>query len=307
MVHRNAPLSPEGRRRLIARCRTRPIAHVAAEMGISRACASKWVNRRRRYGEAGLQDRPSTPHSSPTATPPEVIQQIEAWRREHKWSARRITDELADVGVVMDRRTVSRHLSRLGPGRRRFIDPSGGTDRRPGKIIARRPGHMVPLDVKKVGGYINLHSIADGHSRLAYTEPLDDEKGSTAAAFLARARVWFAAHGINHILRIVTDNGACYRSCDFAWIVGNQTRHQKTKACTPRHNGRWNATSASWPKSCSTPETSPAKTRDRLRSPSGTSTTTITGRTAAPTTSRRHHASAAASPTSSPRTPRVAG
>ncbi|WP_285577000.1 helix-turn-helix domain-containing protein [Actinoallomurus iriomotensis] len=42
----------EGRRRLIERCQTRPIAHVAAEVDISRACASKWVNRWRRHGEA---------------------------------------------------------------------------------------------------------------------------------------------------------------------------------------------------------------------------------------------------------------
>jgi len=40
MTHANAPLSVEGRR-LIERCKTRPIAYVAAEMGISRACASK--------------------------------------------------------------------------------------------------------------------------------------------------------------------------------------------------------------------------------------------------------------------------
>ncbi|OXM59015.1 leucine zipper domain-containing protein, partial [Amycolatopsis sp. KNN50.9b] len=53
MHHRNAPLSVEGRRRLVQRCQTRPIAHVAAEMGISRQCASKWVNRWRRYGETG--------------------------------------------------------------------------------------------------------------------------------------------------------------------------------------------------------------------------------------------------------------
>jgi len=44
-THRNAPLTPEGRMRLVMRCRTPPIAHVAAEMGISRATASKWVNR----------------------------------------------------------------------------------------------------------------------------------------------------------------------------------------------------------------------------------------------------------------------
>ena len=87
-------------------------------------------------------------------------------------------------------------------------------------------------------GYIYLHSIVDGFSRLAYTEPLHDEKGATAAAFLARAKVWFAAHGISHIHRIVTDNGACYRSNDFARIVGTKTRHQKTKPFTPRHNGK---------------------------------------------------------------------
>ncbi|MGX1675319.1 leucine zipper domain-containing protein [Streptomyces sp. NPDC055400] len=66
MLHRNAPLSPEGRRRLIDRCRNRPIAHVAAEMGISRACASKWVNRFRRHGDLGLLGRSSPPHRQPT-------------------------------------------------------------------------------------------------------------------------------------------------------------------------------------------------------------------------------------------------
>lgn len=59
-AHANAPLSHEGRRRLVERCATRPIAHIAAEMGISRACASKWVNRWRRYSEAGLHDQSST-------------------------------------------------------------------------------------------------------------------------------------------------------------------------------------------------------------------------------------------------------
>ena len=269
MTHRNAPLSVEGRRRLVARCQYRPIAHVAAEMGISRACASRWVNRWRRYGELGLQDRPSVPHHSPSATPVQVIEQIEAWRRDQKWSAARIAHELAGQGVVINRRTVTRHLSRLGLGRRRFLDPTGESNRRPGTIIARWPGHMAHLDVKKVGripdgggwrihgrdsdqakaadrakaagaraGYVYLHSIVDGFSRLAYTEPLDDEKGATAAAFLARAKVWFTAHGITHIHRIVTDNGACYRSNDFARIVGARTRHQRTKPFTPRHNSK---------------------------------------------------------------------
>ena len=148
MSHRNAPLSVEGRRRLVERCRTRPIAHVAAEMGISRACASTWVNRWRRHGELGLLDRSSVPHTSPHATPAWAIERIETWRREKKWSAQRITHELAELGFTINRRTITRHLSRLGLGQRRFLDPSGESNREPGKITARWPGHMVHLDVE---------------------------------------------------------------------------------------------------------------------------------------------------------------
>jgi transposase len=149
--HRNARLSVEGRRRLIERCQHRPIAHVAAEIGISRACASKWVNRWRRHGELGLLDRPSTPHHSPNATSAEVIAQIESWRRDKKWSASRITHELAAQGVPINPPSVTRHLARLGLSQRRFLDPCGDSNRQAGTITARWPGHMVHLDVKKVG------------------------------------------------------------------------------------------------------------------------------------------------------------
>jgi len=269
VTHKNAPLTIEGRHRLIERCRNRPIAHVAKEMGISRACASKWVNRWRRHGELGLHDRSSTPHHSPTATPAHVVALIETSRREKKWSAQRITHDLSEQGIQLNRRTVTRHLAHLGLNHRRFLDPNGESNRQPGRITARWPGHMIHLDVKKVGripdgggwrihgrdsaqnraadraktagakaGYTYLHSAIDGYSRLAYTEPLADEKGATAATFLARAKVWFAAHGIIHIHRIVTDNGACYRSGDFARSIGQRARHQRTKPYTPRHNGK---------------------------------------------------------------------
>lgn len=56
VTHRNAPLTVEGRRRLIERCRSRAIAHVAAEMGISLQCAAKWVNRSART-ERSRQNR----------------------------------------------------------------------------------------------------------------------------------------------------------------------------------------------------------------------------------------------------------
>lgn len=129
MVHRNAPLSIEGRRRLVRRCKDRPIAHVAAEMGISRACASKWVNRWRQHGEVSLQDRSSTPRSQPTATPSYLVKQIETMRREHKWSASRITFEINETGIAISRRTVTRLLAQVGLNRRRFIDPDGDSNR----------------------------------------------------------------------------------------------------------------------------------------------------------------------------------
>jgi transposase InsO family protein len=265
MSHRNAPLSFEGRLRLVQRCQRHPGSHVAAEMGISRACASKWVNRWRRHGELGLHDRPSTPHLSPDATPAWIA----TWRPGEEVVGQPDHPRTGRAGLPHQPPPATRHPTRLGLGQRRFIDPSGHSNRKPGKISVRWPGHMAHLDVKKVGripdgggwrihgrnsaqkravdraktagakaGYLYLHSIVDGFSRLAYTEPLDDEKGTTAAAFLARAKVWFAAHGITHIHRIVTDNGACYRSNDFARIVGHRTCHQKTKPYTPRHNGK---------------------------------------------------------------------
>jgi transposase InsO family protein len=268
MTHGNAPLSLEGRRRLVQRCQDRPIAHVAAEMGISRACASKWVNRYREHGELGLHDRPSAPRSQPTATPAEVIARIEAMRRDRKWSASRIAHELGNEGVQVSRRTVTRHLAHLGLNRRRFIDPCGDSNREPRRIHARWPGHMVHVDVKKVGripdgggwrahgrgsaqakaaerakeagatgGYVYLHSAVDGHTRLAYTEPLPDEKAKTAIGFVTRAKAFFAAHGITWIHRIVTDNGSCYRARDFAHVLQG-ARHQRITPYTPRHNGK---------------------------------------------------------------------
>ena len=60
-----------------------------------------------------------------------MVARIEAVRRERKWSARRITHELAGEGVTISVRTVSRQLAHLGLNRRRFIDPTGENNRNP--------------------------------------------------------------------------------------------------------------------------------------------------------------------------------
>lgn len=58
--HRNAALTFEARLRLIQRCQDRPIAHVGAEMGLSRATASTWVQQVSRRGR-GRPERPFEP------------------------------------------------------------------------------------------------------------------------------------------------------------------------------------------------------------------------------------------------------
>lgn len=60
-------------------------------------------------------------------------------------------------------------------------------------------------------GFDYVHSLVDDYSRLAYSEVLADEKGTTCAGFLARAAAYFAAHGIPRIERVMTDNAWAYR------------------------------------------------------------------------------------------------
>jgi transposase InsO family protein len=269
VTHRNAPLTPQGRLRLVRRCRHRAIAHVAAEAGVSRQCLGKWVARWREHGEAGLVDRSSAPANRPTRTPAHVVAQIRQLRAR-KWSARRITLELNQSGVPISVSTVTRWLRRVGLHRLDHLDTDGQPLRGPGTITARWPGHMIHLDIKKVGripdgggwrihgrdsaahrsvdraktagaraGYTYLHSAIDGYSRLGYTEPLPDETAATAVAFLSRARAFFAAHGITQITRVVTDNGSCYRAQAFGRAVtGLAARHQRIKPYTPKHNGK---------------------------------------------------------------------
>ena len=61
-MHRNARLTPTGRRIMIERIAAgMPQAHVAEQMLVSRATVSKWWRRWLAEGDAGLEDRSSRP------------------------------------------------------------------------------------------------------------------------------------------------------------------------------------------------------------------------------------------------------
>jgi transposase InsO family protein len=235
--HANARLNAHGRQLLIdpGVHQGRPIAHVAHELGISRQTGYRWVRRWRAEGPAGLVDRPSRPHSSPTRTPATTEDRICAARAALRTGPDRLS---AELGVPA--RTVTRVLRRRGMPPLRDLDPLTGDVIRASKTTAvryerDRPGELVHVDVKKLGripdgggwralgrdvaerhrnnpiGFDYVHSMVDDHSRLAYSEILPDEKGATCAAFVTRAAAYFAAHGITRIEQIMTDNAWAYR------------------------------------------------------------------------------------------------
>lgn len=92
----------------------RPIAHVAAEAGVSRQRLGIWYQRWKDHGEAGLQDRSSTPLHSPNMLDEEIADKIEAIRRDKKYGPARISGELANQGIIVPTSTVHRELVRRG-------------------------------------------------------------------------------------------------------------------------------------------------------------------------------------------------
>ena len=262
MAHRNARLTLHGRRLLIQRVviEHRPVAHVAHELGCSRATGYKWLARWRAEGDAGLVDRPSTAHRLPGKTSAELEARVCALRTELKRGPRRLASLLN-----MPASTLHAVLVRHGLHRLAWLDrPTGQPIRR---YERDRPGELLHVDVKKIGrlrdgggwrvhgreslehrraragtrvGYEYVHAAIDDHTRLAYAEIHPDETTGTCAGFLRRAAAHFAAMGIPAIERVMTDNALAYRR-GRAWQqaltdLGAQARF--TRRYRPQTNGK---------------------------------------------------------------------
>ena len=268
MSHRNAKLTPAGRRILVSRVFSgRPVAHVAKEMGISRQCAHRWIGRYRRYGLSGLRDRPSRPHHSPGKTGVQITEHVLRIRAEERVGR----DEIARrTGVSAS--TVSRIIARAGLPALHQLDPVTGVRIRASRRTSHRyerdaPGDLIHIDVKKLGripdgggwridgpdvidhnrgrvrskklGVDRVHVAVDDHSRLAFVRVLPDETGPTCAQFLLDAAEFFASHGIR-IREVMTDNALNYRlSQDFqAALTVLGAKHILTRPHSPWQNGK---------------------------------------------------------------------
>src|SRR5689334_12177135 len=153
MAHRNAPLTPEGRRRLCQRVDAgRPICHVAAEAGVARQTLAKWHARWLQDGESGLGDRSSGPVRCPNQTDPQVEDLVEYLRRNLKLGPVMLVAELAEFGITLAASTIHRVLLRRGISRLRDLDITGATMRAPARRYEHPlAGDMVHVDVKKIG------------------------------------------------------------------------------------------------------------------------------------------------------------
>jgi transposase InsO family protein len=253
-MHRNAPLTPEGRIRLCRRIEDGWSVVAAAEsMNISRQCAHKWWRRYLDEGLAGLEDRSSRPWSCPHQTPVRMERRIVALRQSRKLGPARLA---GIVGVPAS--TVHRVLVRYGVNRLRWMDrPTGRVIRR---IETARCGELLHIDVKKLarvpkggghrfhgrqpamrhrgGGYTHIHTAIDAYSRLAYSEFAGVENTDNCVAFLGRAVAWFAAHHIT-VERVLTDNSVGYRSHQWRDRCAELgITHTRTRPYRPATNGK---------------------------------------------------------------------
>jgi transposase InsO family protein len=252
-VHKNARLTPYRRQELVARLGEGvPLTVAARAFGVSRQTARKWANRQASAGMpdegAWRQDRSSRPYTSPQETEPKIQLGAKVLRQQ-RWTCAEIARA---VGVSAA--TIARILRRVGMSRRQRLEPPP---------MGRRyehdaAGDLLHLDTKKLGricgighrisgqrqhrargiGWEFLHIAIDDHSRVAYMELLNDERGATMSAFLRRALRWFRTRGVQ-IRRVLTDNGSGYISRSFrATCRGLQVVHRRTRPYTPRTNGK---------------------------------------------------------------------
>jgi transposase InsO family protein len=171
--------------------------------------------------------------------------------RRQRWTGKQIAAE-----VSVSPATVSRVLRRLGLKKLSALEPE------PVRRYERENlGELIHIDIKKLGrigsvghritgrqtGVVNrhlgigwefVHVCIDDASRIAFSWVMRDERKASAIAFLEAAMAYYANLDIK-VERVMTDNGSCYLSRDFAKACKKHgLKHIRTKPYTPKTNGK---------------------------------------------------------------------
>ncbi|KAF1705483.1 IS481 family transposase [Pseudoxanthomonas suwonensis] len=249
-LHHHARLSPRGRALLVDRILVQGlrVEEAAQAAGVSVRTAYKWLKRFREEGAPGLFDRSSQPHACPHATPQDVVDQVLEQRRSRQ-TYRQIAAQLSVAPS-----TVARLLRRAGLHRLAELEPALPENR----YEHPQPGDLLHLDIKKLArfrqpgyrvtgnrqinsdgvGWEYVHLAIDDHSRVAFGSIEPDERGISACKALLRAVRYYRGLGVR-FERVLTDNGACYRSRSFRRLARRLgMRHLRTRPYTPRTNGK---------------------------------------------------------------------
>src|SRR6516225_6666326 len=231
-THKNAPLTPRGREAMVRSVVEGGLSHAAAarQFNTTPKTVVKWVKRFRTEGVDGLRDRSSRPHSLPSQTPAATCAAVEALRRQ-RYTGKQIAAE-----VRISPATVSRILRRLGLNRLAALEPAEPIRR----YEREHPGELIHIDIKKLGkfnrighritgdrtrqsnqrsrgqgpGWEYVHVCIDDASRIAFSQVMKNEKKGCAVTFLKAAIAYYASLGVT-VERVMTDNGACYKSLAF--------------------------------------------------------------------------------------------
>ena len=150
--------------------------------------------------------------------------------------------------------TVARVLARAGLSRLSDLEPAEPVVR----YEHAAPGDMLHIDTKKLGvivrpshrvtgnrrdsvsgtGWETLFVDIDDHARIAFTSMHPEERQGQAVQFLRNAVAYYGRLGIT-ITRLLTDNGAAFRSREFAAAcTALGIRHKFTRAYRPQTNGK---------------------------------------------------------------------
>ena len=257
MAHPRAKLTVFTRQLIVRRVLGQgwPAAHVAEQLGISRATAYKWVRRYRAEGEAGLLDRSSRPHRFPRRLSDAAEAEILEARSRVRYGPDRLGPLLGRPPSTVHRVLARRGFSRLRDGDRVTAAPV--------RYVACHPGALVHQDHKKLGripdggghrvlgriaaphshragrGYDHVEVVIDDHSRFAVVVQVPDESSTSAAAALDLAALEFARRGIA-IERVLTDNGFAYtHGRPYLDAIGRLgIRHKRTRPYRPQTNGK---------------------------------------------------------------------
>lgn len=210
--------------------------------------AYKWFKHFRHEGSRGLVDRSSRPHRCSHATPRAIAHQV-----MENGHARQTYHQIAGQLSVAPS-TIARLLHRAGLHRLADLEPAAPEHRdeyvQPCQFLHldikklagfRQPGHRVtgnrPINSDGIGREY-VHLAIDDHSRVAFGSIASNERGISACRALMKAVRYYRRLGVR-FERVLTDNGACYKSRCFRRLVRRLgMRHLHTRPKNPRTNGK---------------------------------------------------------------------